>query len=230
MSLGAGPPSGEAAAADTDRPARLGAAREWLAVGRRKWVALGLAVVLAAAGGVGIGQLLLTALFDDEPKRKPPAWVRFHDRQVGFSLAHPAGWERIDSPDPEVPLLAAEPRRAGSLAVRKVTLPFKVTPTTLGVAQQVVERQVARNKDVRVLEPRPGKPPDEIKLDGLPGYSYVYLFRDATTGKRGAHWHVFLFEDRTTISLVFQALPKDEFKRLQPVFARVISSFRDEAP
>jgi hypothetical protein len=40
------------------------------------------------------------------------------------------------------------------------------------------------------------------------------------------HSHFFLFKDKTMISLVFQALPQDDFTRLAPLFDRVTGSIR----
>ena len=218
--------TGEADAPETARPARLRAVGEWLAVGRRKWVALGLAVAIAAAGGVGIGLLLLSAVFDEDekPRQRAPTWVRFRDERVGFSLAHPAGWERLQSDDAQVGLIAAQRGGPGSLLVRVFPLPFEVNRTTLGVAKALAEKAVSSR--------RKGKPPRprDMRLGGLPAVLYLYSFRDADTGQRGVHLHYFAFEGRSMIGVVLQALPANGFKRLVPVFAQIEASFRDEAP
>jgi hypothetical protein len=82
---------------------------------------------------------------------------------------------------------------------------------------------VASGKGVRLLaETR------RIELGGLPGWFYFYTFRDGS--RRGVHSHYFLFQGSTMITLVFQALPADQFPRYAPTFDRIAGSFRAAAP
>ena len=208
---------------------RLRGAREWLAVGPRKWVAVGVAVALAAGIGVGVGLLILSAVSSDPPRRPadapPPGFVRFRDPRVGFSLLYPSSWVRLEARDPDVVLIAAQRGGTASILVRTFPLRFTVNRETLGVGRALSDRVVASDRNVGLLAR-----PTPITLGGLKGFFYFYAFRDERTRQRGIHSHYFVFEDRTMISMVLQSLPAEEFKRLAPLFDRIEGSFRDEAP
>jgi len=68
--------------------------------------------------------------------------------------------------------------------------------------------------------------PEAVSLAGLPGYLYLYTFRDRQTRQQGVHAHYFLFRGRTLISLVLQALPAASFGNLTRTFDRITESFR----
>ena len=68
-----------------------------------------------------------------------------------------------------------------------------------------------------------------IELGGLPGWFYFYSFRDAS-GRRGTHSHYFLFQGSTLITLVFQALPTDDFRRYATTFDSIAVTFRAATP
>ncbi|MCA1683766.1 MAG: hypothetical protein LC708_01360, partial [Actinobacteria bacterium] len=63
-------------------------------------------------------------------------------------------------------------------------------------------------------------------LAGLPGYFYFYSFQDPGTGQRGAHSHFFVFKGQTLITLVFQALPAEQFPPAATTFDEITGSFR----
>ena len=68
--------------------------------------------------------------------------------------------------------------------------------------------------------------PAETELGGMPGWYYLYTFKDPVSGQRGAHSHYFLFKGRTMFSVVFQTVPQDDFGRLAPLFDRVAASLQ----
>jgi hypothetical protein len=151
--------------------------------------------------------------------------TEFRDDQAGFAISYPTGWIRPTSSDPQVALVAAEKDPAqnegGSILVRVAALEAQVGEEQLGEAQKATDAIVASANGVELKAE-----PAETVQGGLPGLYYLYTFRDPVSGQRGAHSHYFLFRGRTMISVVFQALPQDDFGRLASLFDRVAGSFR----
>jgi len=195
---------------------------------RRRRVLAVVVVVPVAAGlavlASGAGQRLL------DPEEKPASAVRdpgrpadfteFRSSEAGFAISYPEGWTRVQSPDPQVVLLAARDPEV-SILVRVVGLQFPVGPRELPAVRQLTDQIVMANESVELLaEPQP------IELAGLPGYFYFYAFQDPATGQRGAHSHFFIFKGQTLITLVFQALPAERFRAAAPTFDQITKSFR----
>ena len=191
---------------------------------RRRVVAI-VVVVLVAAGlatlASGLGQRLL------DPERAPaaasgtlPGFTEFRSPQGGFAVSYPGEWMRLQSPDPQVVLLAARGPEV-SFLVRVAELDVAIGPQQLPAAKQVTDQIVLANESVELLaEPQP------ITLAGLPGYFYFYSFQDPGTGQRGAHSHFFVFNGQTLITLVFQTLPAERFPTAAPTFDQITTSFR----
>lgn len=202
--------------------------RNLFSTSRRRRV-LAVVVVVSVAAGLavlasGAGQRLLG------PEETPAGAVRdpgraadlteFRSSQAGFAISYPAGWTRVQSPDPQVVLLAARDPEV-SLLVRVVGLEFPVGPQELPAVRQLTDQIVTANQSVQLLaEPQP------IELAGLPGYFYFYTFQDPATGQRGAHSHFFVFKGQSLITLVFQALPAEKFRAAAPTFDQITKSFR----
>jgi hypothetical protein len=149
----------------------------------------------------------------------PPGFVRFLDDQRRFSIAYPADWSPLGAASDDVNLLVTK-GRAASLLVRSVPLAFEVEARELPAAKRLTDQIVASGERVRLLaEAR------RIELGGLPGWFYFYSFRDAS-GRRGTHSHYFLFQGSTLITLVFQALPTDDFRRYATTFDSIAVTFR----
>jgi hypothetical protein len=195
------------------------------------------AIVVAAAGAGGIG-LLAGRQAVDSPSPPttttsaatgntavPGDFVEFSDDKAGFSLSYPKAWTKLESSDPQVVLVAAErdpaENRGGSILVRGIQLGGPVGREQLGEARKVTDAIVTSSADVELKAE-----PTVIEQGGVPGYFYFYTFKDSASGQRGAHSHYFLFHGQTMITLVFQAVPEDDFVRLAPLFDRVAASFR----
>jgi hypothetical protein len=202
--------------------------------------AAGLVLVAMAAGGtlLTIGrqrsdptpdQRLAASTQAPNPTSAAPSpvgeLVEFRGEQAGFTLRYPRAWTRPVSPDPEVAFLAAEhdPARnqGGSILVRVTALPGAVGKAQLADARRATDEVVAAAPGVEVKAE-----PAQTEVAGLPGWYYLYTFHDPVSGRRGAHSHYFLFRGRTMLSLVFQALPQDDFARLAPLFDRVAASLQ----
>ncbi len=154
----------------------------------------------------------------------PGNLVDFRDDRAGWAVAYPRTWNRLQSSDATVVLVASEkPPEAGdggSILGRVVPLPTAIDDSTLPAAREITDR-IVNGEGVQLLAQ-----PAVVHEGGLPGYFYFYSFRDAATGQEGVHSHYFLFKRSTMISLVFQALPKSNFKALANLYDDVIGSFR----
>ncbi len=201
---------------------------------RRRWVIItalvALGGMLATVAFVG-GDLLSGSEGSAEPPPSPTespsvpeGFVEFRDEQTGFALAYPRDWERLRPNDPQI-RFAATLNGRDSMLVRVTPLGFEVGQEQLVGMEQFTARVVATAQGVNLLSP-----PQEIELAGLPGYLYLYTFKDPESGKRGWHSHYFLFSGETMVSLVFQALPRKRFDDLAPVFDEITKSFRVEQP
>jgi len=187
-------------------------------------------VLLLLVGGVVAGVRVVLGLHSaasvppaaaSPPPAPPPGFVEFRDPPSGFALAYPAAWTRLPSPDPQVPLLVAQGDQ-GSFQVRVVGLDTPVAPQDLGALKQLTDQIITNSGGSAKLLAQP----QQILLAGLPGYLYLYSFQDAGSGQTGVHSQVFLFKGKMMISLVFQAVPADQFQGLAPTFDQITGSFR----
>lgn len=190
-----------------------------------KWLIAGaIGAVVIALGAAALARELVASSSPDSasPKKRPPkarAFVRYADRQAGFSISYPSRWRRLQSGDNQVRLLVAG--GGASVLVRTAPLGVRVRPENLKRAKKITDNLVKVAGGVKPL-----RRPQQVRMGGLPGYLYIYSFRDRGTGERGAHAHYFLFRDETMLTLVFQALPAKSFAGLAPLFQRIANSFR----
>ncbi len=189
----------------------------------RRWLPLAAVVAILLAAGA---MMLARELISSDPPDPPPkaaagtdGFVRFNDEAAAISIAHPAGWQRVASPDPEVRLLAEGD--GSSMSMRIADLGIEVGPESLGAAKKLTDKLVRGLGQTKLL-----RPPQQISLSGLPGYLYLYTFRDAATGLRGAHAHYFLFRGQTLITIVFQTSPAQRFASQAPLFDRISETLR----
>ncbi|MBW3576245.1 MAG: hypothetical protein KY462_00605 [Actinobacteria bacterium] len=186
-----------------------------------------LAAVVARVGGEASPTPTPTAPAaaptETTPAAAPTGFVRFHDEQTGIAIAYPANWARLESPDPQVVVVATLNGR-DSFLVRRSELGFEVTAENLDAVRTLTDDIVTAEEDVEVLAG-----PEPIELAGLPGHFYLYTFED-DSGERGAHSHYFVFRGDIMISLVFQALPADRFAELAPTFDAIAESLEVTAP
>jgi len=187
----------------------------------RKWIPVAAAVAVL----VGLGAMLIAReLVSSTPSDRPSAaagdeFVRFRDPAGAFSISHPAGWRRLAAPDPEVRLLAEGD--GSSMLVRMTDLKIEIGPESLDIAKKLTDKLVQSAGQAKLL-----RRPEQVTLGGLPGYLYLYTFRDAATGERGAHAHYFLFRGQTLITIVFQTAPAERLIALAPLFDRIGETLR----
>lgn len=202
--------------------------------GRRRLL-IGAAVlvgaVVAGGGGFLIGTRALSA-DDPVPTATPSATpveardvelVRFRDPDEGFEIGYPKGWERLESPDQRVRFVAT-PNARDSMLVRVVPLAEPVEDDQDVEDLKAVTDALVKDGSVRIFVER------RTELNGLPGYIYVYRFRDAEADAQGIHSHYFVFREDRMYILVFQALPADGYEGLAPLFDRIASTFQAFGP
>lgn len=151
--------------------------------------------------------------------------VEFRNDKAGWAISYPQKWNRLQSQDVDVALVVSEKppelNAGGSILARDLVLGAPVDEAKLPAAKEVTDKIVLNGEGIQLLAQ-----PTVVHQGGLPGYFYFYTFKDPATAREGVHTHYFLFKGSTMISFVFQALPKDDFQALAPLFDEVIGSFR----
>lgn len=190
-----------------------------MTIGRKGIIAIVVGVV-AVGGGVVVGQNLVGS--DDGGR---DGFVEHRVESAGFAISYPENWKRLEAKDRDIVLLAAEreldDQTGGSILARVSDLGIEVGAGQLAEARKVTDALVTEVDGVELQAE-----PAQLEQGGLPGYFYFYTFSDPVSGQRGAHSHYFLFKDTTMVSLVFQAIPQDDFVRLADLFDQVAESFR----
>jgi hypothetical protein len=175
----------------------------------------GLALLIALPGCGGTGSTATTT----SASPSGPAQTRHIDRAAGFQLDHPDTWRQYQPSDPRVQYLVG-PDDHDFVQVRVISpLPASFGPGDLQAMKRVSDALLSGQPITIVQE-------TQTTVGGLPGYQYVYTFRDPATGQTGAHIHVFLFQATRLFTLVFQALPESQLKALAPSYDVVLASFR----
>lgn len=181
--------------------------------------------VAVLAGVLGLGGVFVLGSHERGSPGRKSDLVQFKDQKAGWAISYPKTWTRLQSSDRDVALVVSEKppqeNRGGSILARDLTLAAPVDDSKLAAAKEVTDKIVTGGQGIQLLAQ-----PATIHQGGLPGYFYFYSFKDPASGQEGVHTHYFLFKGQTMISFVFQALPKDDFKALAPVYDDVMGSFR----
>jgi hypothetical protein len=144
--------------------------------------------------------------------------MRHIDRDVGFQLDYPGTWHLYQPSDPKVQFLAG-PDDHDFVQVRIISpLPATFGPGDLQAMKKISDALLS-GQPINIVQE------SQITVSGLPGYQYVYTFKDPS-GQTGAHIHVFLFQANRLITLVFQALPETQLKAQAKSYDAVLASFR----
>jgi hypothetical protein len=207
----------------------------WNAMRRRRALVIVVGVVLAVGLGTSaaiVGQHFYTTTHsskttntanatdktDASSRIKPAGFTDFRTDQGGFELAYPANWTKLSPKDPSVLLLLSQGTQ-DSLLVRANELQEPVGPQQLPAAKQATDKLVANSSISMVTDAK------QIELGGLPGLLYLYDFKDPATGLEGSHYHYFLFNGKTMITMVFQTMPKERFAESAKTFDQITGSF-----
>lgn len=205
--------------------------------GRPRWLPLAAAI---AVGGVilfGLSYFVATRLFarsDPSAGKRPGAsgspgpgstdaipanWVTFKDDQAGVSISYPKSWTKFSTPGDEYARLAAGARDSGDLLrLRVIPVPTTIDPATVFQLKESFDKYVNTER-VNVIKQQ------QITLNGLVGWHYLYTFADPDGGS-GIQSRYLLANGAKIDDLVFQALPKEDFKDLAKLFDKIAGTFR----
>ena len=191
-------------------------------------------VIVAALAAMVVGRQLLSGPASSPPKPAAPAprpataapkapvpdgFTRFDDPIRGLSISLPASWHRIPSADAELSLLATGD--GASMLMRTAPLGIQIGPDDVGQARKITDNLLKAAGKVTIVSG-----PKRVSVGGLPGYLYLYTYRNAA-GQQGAHAHYFLFRsNQTMLTIVFEVLPADRFAGLGPLFDRIAGTLR----
>ena len=147
--------------------------------------------------------------------------VDYVDPEGRFSLKYPATWRQEPSPEPLVRLEIFSPANA-LLRVQLVPLPPEVDATDSASIKALTDSYV-RTEFATILTESAIEPTDP---SGLKGYYYFYRQTDPDSGIEGVNSHFFLVQGSVMHSLVFQAVPPEEFSRWADDFDVIVESYR----
>jgi PsbP len=145
--------------------------------------------------------------------------MRHIDHTAGFQIDYPDSWRPYAPSDPKVQYLVG-PDDRDFVQVRVIS----PLPASFGPG----DTQAMKKVSDALLSGQPINIVQEVQttVGGLPGYQYVYTFKDPASGQTGAHIHVFLFQANRLITLVFQALPESRLTPLAKTYDAVLASFK----
>jgi hypothetical protein len=147
-----------------------------------------------------------------------PGYVTFTDSETGFRLELPAAWSTRVAGTADVRLVAG-PGGDNLMSVRVATLDTgTANPTAAGLRPYF--DTIVNQPTTHILQRT------KIDIDGVPGWYYVYTFKDASSGQVGVHAQYFLLRGSELFSIVFQALPQSSFAGLAPAYQQVANSIR----
>ena len=205
------PPPAPPVEEDLEEPAEPGARK-------RSWTPVLLVLLLLS---VSVGAYFGFRGADDDGTTAPTTsaatgeFITVNDKEAGFTVSYPERWSELAPASGEQRLLLS----AGGQNYFQV----KVRP----VDPATVDQQIAEAlKDVRmVTDPR------QFQLNGVKTYYFLYytpITEDSPT--EGVHAHYFVINGDVLYTMVFQALPTDQFSALAPTFDQVAESFQIDQP
>ncbi|MBO0821796.1 MAG: hypothetical protein J2P26_13215, partial [Nocardiopsaceae bacterium] len=148
-----------------------------------------------------------------------PNLIDYTDPGTKFKLSFPASWSTRDIGGSDVRLLAG-PGNGDLMSVRVDTLD---TGSSAAPTQDSLEpylNAIVQGDGVKIITR------DKIQMGNLPGWYYVYTFTDSSSKQEGIHAQYFIIRGNQLYSIVFQALPLDDFHKLATTYQQVANSIR----
>jgi hypothetical protein len=200
-----------------------------------------LLVVVLGTGAVFLGRAVVKKYVLDgrdiptAPGTRPDETVTFTDEKAGIKISYPETWKQIENnsriditedPATEVRLIAGPEQDKPALLLRVKPLPAEInydpnmSANDLGVIQGQLDKLIS--EDVQILERKP------INDKGKLGFHYLYVLKQASTGREGVHSHYFVFDGAKMNVLVFEVFPRADFEKLAPTFDQIFDSFTSE--
>ena len=210
------PPPAPPAADDVD----LDEPREDGSPGRkRSWTPVFLLLLLLSVS-VGAYFGFRGAGDDDPPSTSSTTgvageFITVHDKEAGFTVSYPESWGEIAPASGEQRLLVS----AGGQNYFQV----KVRPIDPATVDQQIVEALAEVK--MITDPR------QVELNGVKTYYFLYYTPVTEQSPvEGVHAHYFMINGDQLYTMVFQALPTDQFSGLAPTFDKVAESFQVDNP
>jgi len=137
---------------------------------------------------------------------------------TGLSVRFPKTWQRVGAPVSDVRLQADA---GGNEGLRIRVLPIETPATVDNIANYK-----AVTDGIAFSDPNNKLVKEQlIRLNGRLAYYYLYTYEDSPTGQQGVHAHYFIFEGHRMFTMVLQAVPADDFRRLAGVYDQIAESF-----
>ncbi len=202
----------------------------WNAIRGRRRLAIAVGVLVAGLATAAVVVFALGILPYEGPteaanktsssaRPTPAGFTPFRSEQAGVELAYPASWTQRPSAEARALLVSAQDEQ-DVLQVRAFDLPQPVERQQLAAAKQLTDQMVTANKEIQMLAE-----PKQVELGGVPGFLYLYSYKDPS-GQDGLHSHWVLFNGKTAITMVFQALPKERFANSAPIINQIAGTFQ----
>ncbi|MGH2733033.1 MAG: hypothetical protein ACRDJG_08880 [Actinomycetota bacterium] len=199
-----------------------------------RWVPLVGAIVVGAVVLFGASYFVATRLFRRPAPGAPSAarsptpgsnpqspanFVTFRDEEAGISISYPKTWTRFRKPGDEQVKLAAGVRDSGDLfLLRVIPLDKAIPPTAVFSLKNEFDRLIGAEK-LNIIKQ------EQMTLNGLVGWHYLYTFGDDAGRETGFKSHYLLANGAKIDVLVFQAFPKADFKGLARTFDQIAGTF-----
>jgi hypothetical protein len=227
------PPTGSETPRQEDGPGPGGNGGR--AAGRPRWRLV--AVIVAGAAVLFTLSFLGTRLIFGRSKPATPAparsatpapegqipanFVTFRDEGAGIAISYPKSWTkyRTKSGDEQVKLVAGQRDSGDLLLLRVIPLDQAIPPGDVFSLKQSFDMLIGADK-LNIIKQ------EQITLNGLVGWHYLYTFPDEENDQVGIKSHYLLANGAKIDVLVFQALPIDDFKRLGDLFDQIAGTFR----
>ncbi len=202
---------------------------------RRYWPVAVLAVTtVVLAVGIAIA-LRNTSGKPKRPASPPPLeLVTVNDRDAGFTIKHPKGWQRMSVPpgadDLRLVLRVGGPGGEDDGMWVRVIPPDRVNQKfsefTADIAA-ITGGMACGAEGSRCLQQK------EVNIGGLIGVQYIYLTPKTESGQTNVHYQYFLRPGKDQgklYVLVFETQPNEDLTRLAPLFDQVLFSFQVTEP
>ncbi len=206
------------------------------AAGRPHWIPLVGAIVVGAVVLFGASYFVATRFFRRPAPSAPSAtrspapgsenqipanFVTFRDEEAGVSISYPKAWTRFKTKSgvEQVKLTAGVRNSGDLLQLRVIPLPAAIPSSEIFSLKKSFDQYLGAD-NLNIIKQQ------QITLNGLVGWHYLYTFADKDNGRSGIQSQYLLASGAKIDVLIFQALPKEDFKGLADLFDQIAGTFR----
>jgi hypothetical protein len=153
------------------------------------------------------------------PDPQNPGMVSYTDSETRMRISFPGAWATKRAGGADVRLVAG-PGNGDLLSVRVVSLDTGTSGPPTPTSLKPYLDTIVNEPGVTMLQQ------NQIDMNHVPGWYYVYTFKDGPTGAQGIHAQYFAIRGNQLYSIVFQALPESDFQALAPVYQQIANSIQ----